>query len=34
MQKDSSEGPVRIKIKDTQHLLGEELARQVFVLST
>lgn len=34
MQKDSSEGPVRIKIKDTQHLLGEELARQIFVLST
>ena len=32
MQKDSPEGPVRIKIKDTQHLLGEELARQVFVL--
>lgn len=32
MQKDSPEGPVRIKIKDTQHLLGEELARQIFVL--
>lgn len=34
MQKDSPEGPVRIKIKDTQHLLGEELARQIFVLPT
>ena len=31
-QKKSPEGPIRIKIKATQHLLGEELARQIFVL--
>ena len=32
IQKKSPEGPIRIKIKATQHLLGEELARQIFVL--
>ncbi len=34
MQKGSPEGPVRIKIENIQHLLGEELARQIFVLPT
>ena len=32
-QKDSPKGPVYIKIENTTYLLGEELARQIFVIT-